>query len=234
LLALNAIPGIQRPLPAALLGLTGLAAIGYSVVGFSASTPFPGANALFPVLGAALVIHSGTGTRSAVTRLLSAPPLVFVGLISYSLYLWHWVLLVFVRYYLIRPLTPLEAGETLIAAFVVAILSWRFIERPFRGRHGIGSRRLVFSALGVSSLVLAAYGGAAQATDGFPGRFPPQVDRALAGARDLWKRYASAPTRSVMSAPTLAPPVSFSGVIRMREPSRRPSSRRRGGPASRE
>jgi peptidoglycan/LPS O-acetylase OafA/YrhL len=190
LLALNAIPGIQRPLPAALLGLTGLAAIGYSVLGFSAGTPFPGANALFPVLGAALVIHSGTGTRSAVTRLLSAPPLVFVGLISYSLYLWHWVLLVFLRYYLIRPLTRLEAGQTLIAAFIVAILSWRFIERPFRGRHGIGSRRLVFSALGVSSLALAAYGGAVLATGGFPGRFTPRVHRALAGTSDLWKRYA--------------------------------------------
>jgi peptidoglycan/LPS O-acetylase OafA/YrhL len=195
LLALNAIPQIQRPLPAALLGLTGLAAIGYSVFEFSSGTPFPGVNALFPVLGAALVIHSGTGTRSPVTRLLSAPPVVFVGLISYSLYLWHWVLLVFIRYFLVRPLTGLEAGQTLIAAFIVAILSWRFIERPFRGRHGIGSRRLIFSALGVSSLALASYGGAVLATGGFPGRFTPQVHRALAGTRDLWKRYAECTDR---------------------------------------
>jgi peptidoglycan/LPS O-acetylase OafA/YrhL len=120
------------------------------------------------VLGAALVIHSGTGTRSAVTRLLSAPPLVFVGLISFAAPM----ALGTARFpsgYLIRP--HREAGLTLIAAVVVAILSWRF-ERPFGADTGSDREGGLLGA-GVSSLVLAAYGGAVLATDGFPGRSPP-------------------------------------------------------------
>lgn len=188
LLAIHVVPSLRRPWPAALLGLAGLASIGYSVFGFSAATPFPGANALFPALGAALVIYSGT-TPSAVTRFLSAPPLVFIGLISYSLYLWHWVLIVFMRYYLVRPMSASESAWTLIASTVIAVLSWRFIERPFRGRQGIGSRRLVFSSLALSSLALGAYGLAALATDGFPRRFSDQVLLTLDGSKDIWKRY---------------------------------------------
>src|SRR3546814_6295705 len=71
--------------------------IALAVFAYDAATPFPGAAALLPCLGTALVIHAGTGAETRVARLLSQRWLVFIGLISYSLYLWHWPLLAFLR-----------------------------------------------------------------------------------------------------------------------------------------
>ncbi len=189
-LATQVIPEIPNRRWAALLGLFGLAAIGYSLITFSSSTPFPGWHALIPVLGAASVIHSGAGAVSLVSRALSAAPLVFVGLISYSLYLWHWILLVFVRYFVIRPMTGLETTLAIAASVVLAILSWRFVERPFRGPQGIGSRSAVFAGALLGSLGLGAFGLLATTTDGLPGRFSPETLRLLGGRNDVWARRA--------------------------------------------
>ena len=78
------------------MALAGITLITYAVVTFSPETPFPGASALIPCLGAALLIYAGEGEGSSiVSKALSLWPMVFVGLISDSLYLWHWPLLVF-------------------------------------------------------------------------------------------------------------------------------------------
>ena len=81
-----------------LLTLLGIGMIAYGVFTFSANTPFPGAMALLPCGGAALVIFGGQNHPSMVSRLLATGPLVFVGKISYSLYLWHWPLIVLAAY----------------------------------------------------------------------------------------------------------------------------------------
>jgi peptidoglycan/LPS O-acetylase OafA/YrhL len=130
LLAVKILPPIQQGLTVSLLGLLGLASIAYSVFGFTPATTFPGVNALFPVLGAALVIHSGAPAASPVGRLLSTRPLVFIGLISYSLYLWHWPIIVFARHYFVRPMTALEMTATVAASFAMAVLSWHLVEHP--------------------------------------------------------------------------------------------------------
>lgn len=111
----------------------GLALISASVAAFSWQTPFPGLHALVPAVGAALVIWSGSRASTHAARILSARPLVFTGLISYSLYLWHWPLLVFARHFAIRELTAAERLGVLLASVVLAMASWRYIERPFRG-----------------------------------------------------------------------------------------------------
>ncbi|MCX7282513.1 MAG: acyltransferase, partial [Novosphingobium sp.] len=82
--------------------LAGLGLICWAVATFDRTTVFPGASALIPVLGAVLLIRFAPGT--VVGRLLSVRPLVFVGLISYSLYLWHWPLIVFAEYAIEAPL----------------------------------------------------------------------------------------------------------------------------------
>ena len=104
LLATSAAPTLKNRVVAEILGGGGLAAILASVVLYSSTTPFPSEAALLPCLGAAAIIYSGT--QPTMTRaLLAAPPVVFLGLISYSLYLWHWPVRVFAQYYLIRELT---------------------------------------------------------------------------------------------------------------------------------
>ena len=96
-LALGLVPALRQQSHRETCSALGTLFIAMSVVLYDANTPFPGSNAVLPCLGAALVIHAGHSGTTAVGRLLGTKPVVFVGLISYSLYLWHWPLLVFAR-----------------------------------------------------------------------------------------------------------------------------------------
>lgn len=113
-------------------GWIGLALIAYAVLVFDDSTTWPGANALVPTVGAALMIASGLRpTPGSPQRLLSLPPMVWIGGLSYSIYLWHWPILVAAqaRY----PDLRLRWVVLLMAASIVpAYLSNRFIENPIR------------------------------------------------------------------------------------------------------
>lgn len=113
------------------MALTGLVLAGYAVLAFGHDTAYPGMNALLPCVAAVLLIASDSG-NAWITRLLAAPPLAFIGRISYSLYLWHWPLIVFARYALERDLLGYEKPAVIAASFVLALLSWRYIEQPFR------------------------------------------------------------------------------------------------------
>ncbi len=175
LLALGAVPpppGRLRPLMAPL----GLGLILLAVFAFTATTPFPGAAALLPCLGTALVVHAGGDGRDLATRLLLCRPIVFVGLVSYSLYLWHWPVLVFGR---LGTTGAFGVGATLAASFALAVLSWRFVERPFRRKGALG-RRPLFAAAAVGSAVALAFGIALDVRDGVPARLPEEAVRVAA------------------------------------------------------
>ncbi|KQX75082.1 acyltransferase family protein [Aeromicrobium sp. Root472D3] len=133
LLALGAsqverLPAVVR----AVGGWVGIAMIAYAVLVFDDSTTWPGANALVPTIGAALMIASGLrATPGSPQRLLSLPPMVWVGGLSYSIYLWHWPILVAVQAE--RPDLQLRwVVLAMIASIVPAYLSNRFIENPIR------------------------------------------------------------------------------------------------------
>ncbi|TIT72438.1 MAG: acyltransferase, partial [Mesorhizobium sp.] len=97
-----------------LMESVGVAGFGLLAIGFfaiSASDPFPGYNALYPCIGTALLIYVGQNTPSTVaTRMLEVRPLVWIGLISYSLYLVHWPLNAFAHYLSFQKLDPLMTG----------------------------------------------------------------------------------------------------------------------------
>lgn len=113
----------------------GLVMVLASFVFLNAKTPFPSGWTILPVLGAALLLVFATD-RGPIGRLLTAPPVLGVGLISYSLYLWHQPMLAFWR--LLHPdASGLALWAVAAAAVPVAWASWRYIERPFRtGRYG--------------------------------------------------------------------------------------------------
>jgi hypothetical protein len=112
-----------------LLGL-GFALLLYCFFVYDKNTVFPGANALLPVAGAALCIVAGQARYLGfVLRNRAA---VFVGLISYSLYLVHWPLIVFYKYYVYRPLVLLDQVGLLLMSFVLAYGLYRGIENRFR------------------------------------------------------------------------------------------------------
>ncbi|AOH83790.1 hypothetical protein AWL63_07215 [Sphingomonas panacis] len=155
-------------------GVAGLALIAYAVVFFYDSILFPGFAALVPCLGTALLLYAGQADGPA-TRLLTWSPLVGIGLVSYSLYLWHWPILSLSQLALSRPLSTVEAVAALVASLLLAILSWRYIEQPFRqvrDRDVATQRRT--AATGVAAMaVVAAVAGVLVAAKGLPQRLPP-------------------------------------------------------------
>lgn len=155
----------------------GLLAIIAPVFLFKNTTAVPGYNALFPCLGAAFVILAGqNGYRSGFSSVLTWRPLVFIGLISYSLYLWHWPLIVFFKYYNIHLLSH---GQKLVIfglSIMLAILSWRFIEQPFR-RRGTGrfSTAITLACSLAAALGLSTLSWLVIQDGGLPQRFPSGV-----------------------------------------------------------
>lgn len=179
LLALGIVRPTKNEWIAGAASLAGTAGIAVSLTGYSHSTLFPGEAALLPCLGTALVIYGGASAKPLINRALSLRPVVFVGLISYSLYLWHWPIHVFARYYLYRDLTPLETAVCMAASFALAIVSWRFVERPFRNRRNGISRRNLFAATAVAMSGLTLFSSAALASRGWPERFGPAIRQIL-------------------------------------------------------
>jgi hypothetical protein len=122
----------------------------------------------FAVVGTATLLWLGQRGGTAITRLLSFTPLVWVGLISYSLYLWHWPVIVFSKYYLVRGLHPAEIAAAWAFMLLAAWLSWRFVERPFRSRNYPLRKLYIGSAAGCALLALVALG--LLHFNGLPGR----------------------------------------------------------------
>lgn len=155
--------------------LLGIGLIAYAVLSFDGGTDFPGLNALFPTLGAALVILFAT-PRSWVGQVLASRGFVLIGMISYSAYLWHQPLFAFARQSsLVEPAPPLMLGLAALS-LVLAWLSWRFIEQAFRQKSRF-SRPQVFTLGATASAMFMALGLAGYLNNGFAQRF--DVDPAL-------------------------------------------------------
>ena len=141
----------------------GFALVLSAVFVFDSSTPFPGYAAALPVSGAALLLAYAPGSRTGA--FLSLRPLVFVGLISYSAYLWHQPLFALARYVSLNgELDRAVASILCVATMMLAAVSWRYVETPLRDSRIISRRRLVVSLI-VATLVVAvpasifAFGG---------------------------------------------------------------------------
>ena len=154
-----------------IMAIAGFALIAASVFFYTTKTRFPGIAALPPCIGTALVIYANAGVSTSVGICLSFRPVVFIGLISYSLYLWHWPFLAFGRYLALDPQSYALRGGLVSVAFLVSILSWKFVEAPFRERRLGRSRRSMYgyAAAGLASLLLV--GWQCRREDGFRGRY---------------------------------------------------------------
>jgi peptidoglycan/LPS O-acetylase OafA/YrhL len=153
--------------------LAGAALICASLVTIT-SIAWPGPQTVFPVLGTALVIMAGP-TASA-NKLFAVAPLVFIGGISYPLYLWHWPAMVF---WILFGFDTSSVG-LLIPVLYAALLAWitkECIEKPLRfGKLGAWTFRLPRVGIGVAGLlIVGAVGASTFATDGYPGRLPPRL-----------------------------------------------------------
>jgi peptidoglycan/LPS O-acetylase OafA/YrhL len=175
-LTIGGAPRIGNRVAAEGLAVASLLGIAIAVHLYTAAIRYPGTAAMLPCMATAALLATGRGPRPAlVNRMLSWPPLVFVGLISYSLYLWHQPVLVFANYYYIGPLRPAATAALLVATLLVATASWRFIEQPVRARILMKSTRTLLVGVGVGSAGILLAGLVLWNSDGFPQRFPPET-----------------------------------------------------------
>lgn len=161
-----------------LLGILG------AVFFYDEKTRFPGVAAILPCVGTALLIWSNSHALTSVGRLLAMPPMVFAGLISYSLYLWHWPLLVFYKYWTLDPIPIGHRLLHLLASVGIAVMSWKFVETPFRKRLVLKGRTQIFAFASITTVALSLTGMTISQLRGLPARFPPDVIRYAAGEID--------------------------------------------------
>lgn len=164
------------------LSLLGLSLVLLSIFAYDEATPFPSVYSLVPVIGVILlVMYSEKNTLTG--KLLSTRGLVGIGLISYSAYLWHLPLLAFAKIYSKNEPTQQLNTVLILATFVMAYLSWRFIEQPFRKNEVIG-RSVFYPSVLIFASVLVVFGYSAHKTHGF-------VDRVFDSASKPEEMYIS-------------------------------------------
>ena len=184
MVALGMFPRLRSAWSRNVVALVGLALILFAYRVYTPLTPFPGLTALVPCVGCALIIGAGEAGGSIVYSALALRPVVFIGLISYSLYLWHWPVIMIYRMgifdvnaWFVRTYGGRFAPDRfdhvveMSVSVVLAILCWKFVEQPFRkGRLKFTGARL-FALASAVMLACVIFSGTAIASGGLQQRF---------------------------------------------------------------
>ena len=178
LLVFNIFPDVKNRYFREILSLSAFIAIIYPCFFYSNLTIFPGFSALLPIVGSAMLIHLGKKDETIIRSLLKFKIFVYIGLISYSLYLWHWPIIVFSKYFS-SSISYLDNAIVLfIISIIISSLSYLYIEQPFRGKRGSEfiSRTKVFIYSGALLLILTISGFYGIVNDGLESRFSSKIN----------------------------------------------------------
>ena len=178
LVALGMLPKPTSRIVREVIGGASILLLALCTIFYKPSMPFPGVAALFPCAAAVVLILVGEHGNTFCAGFLSSRPMVRIGLVSYSLYLWHWPIIVLVR---LGALPGIKFGTIsgdvfiLVTSTVCAWLSWSFIEQPFRsGKFKDLAQPRIFQLTGACALSFSVIAVAILARNGFPNRFPQQ------------------------------------------------------------
>jgi peptidoglycan/LPS O-acetylase OafA/YrhL len=173
----------------AVLAVSGMVMVIGSFLLINKDMPFPGINSLFPCMGTALVI-AGCSCANVVSATLRTKPLVAVGLLSYSLYLWHWPIIAFLKYRQVEM--TLHIGVAAVAsAFALAWITWKFIETPPRRNVALGFRPAFLRLYALPAALFMGIGLFSYITEGAPQRFSGDL-RALISSYSFERDLARA------------------------------------------
>lgn len=180
-------PHIQKKWIAESLSLLGLSFLVYPVATYTETTSFPGANAIAPCLGAALLIYSGSHHSTIVSKLLSLRPVNMIGKMSYSLYLVHWPIIVAFYYLTLSRPDMSQFFYIILLTFGLGYISWHFVEKPFR-HISIEThlKKLLWGGF-LIVITLFALGQVGKVYKGFPHRFTDFEQVKIPG-NDYWNR----------------------------------------------
>ncbi|EOX3278246.1 acyltransferase family protein [Escherichia coli] len=173
--------------------------LAYAIFNFHSDANFPGVKAAIPVVGSAILI--GFCSNSFFSRyILSEKSMIYIGKISYPLYIWHWPILSF-YFYLSPELT--QQQDTLIrlsiiaASFAMAALTYHFIESNMRHAKGVKSK-IVVSSLCAITIVITTSGFISYKRDGFPERFGDGLSMLASPIKFDWEKYVRGDTCHIM------------------------------------
>ncbi len=188
LLATRTIPTINSVKWNNVVAVIGLSLVILPTIFYTDKILFPGFSAFIPCFGTVLLLHSGSAQHGWVYQLLSSKPPVFIGKLSYSLYLWHWPLYVLFAY--IRPdgLSVLEVSMVAAATFAASFICYHWVEAPFRhGRVPLSnSKPAVFVITAIVSCVFIAIGFGIHKTNGVPQRLDSKTAAFAQAGGDLF------------------------------------------------
>lgn len=168
----NQLPNISKTFKS-ILSIIGLMLIFIPAFQLDKTSLFPGINALWPCLGTAILIFTGKQQNqlAIINQGLKNKALVWTGLLSYSLYLWHWPIFIFIKYLGI-PLDGIVRIGAILLTFLLSYFSWKFIEQPFRTTLKFDFTKTIKYILIPSLLLILGIYGLLDSKDGFPNRFP--------------------------------------------------------------
>ncbi|MBC7955184.1 MAG: acyltransferase, partial [Cytophagales bacterium] len=178
-------PPVRRAWLSNLLGLAGVLLVSVALVAYNESTRFPGSFALLPTLGALCLIHAGSRRDTFTVQALSARPLVYVGRLSYSLYLVHWPVNVFASIELGEHYTQGWRWTMLGLCLLLSSLLYHAVENPFRRGRLLARSRSFVACYGAGLAASVALCVVVFVTQGLPGRLPAEVARLAAFAQDM-------------------------------------------------
>jgi peptidoglycan/LPS O-acetylase OafA/YrhL len=187
LIAVGAIPAKASATTKEAVSMAGVALLVAGLLFYDKSLLFPGYVALLPVVGTAAIIWSNTGYTTHVGKWLSWTPMTAIGLISYSLYLWHWPVLVLARYVSV-PYAEFHWWIRLAGVAVcllLAIATWYFVEQPVRRKTVLRSTRSIYLTSFAGLALMGACGLALVYGNGMPHRLDEQVALYAGGIDDI-------------------------------------------------
>ncbi len=180
-------PSIKKKWVAETLGLLGLACLIYPVMAYTEATPFPGATAILPCIGVALLIYSGSDHSTLISKALAFRPVNLVGKMSYSLYLVHWPVIVAFYYLTLSRPDMNQFFYILILTFGLGFISWHFVEKPFR-HISIETQRAKLLWAGFATIIaLMVLGQLGVFYKGFPTRYADFTQIKISG-NDQWNK----------------------------------------------
>lgn len=154
------------------LSIFGLLLILYSIFQFNNETPFPSVWTLLPVTGTMLLIVFTT-KATIVYSIFSNRVFVAIGLMSYSIYLWHQPLFAFMKYRMLDEPSAFTSLVLILFVFIISFLSWKFVEAPFRNKKIVSNKMLIISMTSLS-IVIFSIGMMGHLSNGFIDKDPPK------------------------------------------------------------